>query len=524
VVFRSPLPDVVIPDVPLTDFVLEHAVSRRDKPALVEAATGRTLTYGELADGVQRVAAGLSRRGFDKGDVLTVYSPNLPEYAVVFHGVASAGGAVHSANPLLTPDELRFQLTDARARLLVTVPALVEKAREGVEGTGVEDVLVIGEQSFAALLESDGEPSTVSINPQEDVVALPYSSGTTGGCKGVMLTHRNLVANICQLGAHLLADETTVALGVLPFFHIYGLVVVLNNTLRRGGTVVTMSRYDLEGMLVAIEEHRITHAFVVPPIVLALARQPAVEEHDLGSLHFVMSGAAPLGADLEQECIDRLGVKFRQGYGLTETSPVTHMVPHLPGAERLGSVGPPIPNSEVKIVDPVTGEAVGPGERGEVWVRGPHVMKGYLGNDDATAFTVDADGWLHSGDIGLADAEGYLTVVDRMKELIKVKGYQVAPAELEAVLLTHPAVADAAVVPTPDEEAGEVPTAYVVLRDECEAEEIVSFVAERVAPYKRIRRCEVIDAIPKSASGKILRRVLVERERARAGSRVRPQV
>jgi acyl-CoA synthetase (AMP-forming)/AMP-acid ligase II len=276
-----------------------------------------------------------------------------------------------------------------------------------------------------------------------------------------------------------------------------------------------MPRFDLEGMLGAIEEHGITHAFVVPPIVLALARHPAVEEHDLGSLSFVMSGAAPLGADLEQECIDRLGCKFRQGYGLTETSPVTHMVPHVAGAERLGSVGPPIPNSEVKIVDPVTGEPVGPGGRGEVWVRGPHVMKGYLANEAATAITVDADGWLHTGDIGLADEEGYLTVVDRLKELIKVKGYQVAPAELEAVLLTHPAVADAAVVPSPDEEAGEVPTAYVALRAECDADDIVAFVSERVAPYKRIRRCEIVDEIPKSASGKILRRVLVEQERAR---------
>ena len=515
VVYRSPLPDVEIPDVSLTTFVLERAFEHRDRAALVEVPTSRTVTYGDLVDGIRCFAAGLSRRGFRKGDALAIYSPNLPEYAIAFHGVASAGGAVHPANPLLTANELRFQLSDSQARFVVTVPPLLEKAREAVEGTPVEDVFVIGERSFAALLESEGEPPTVSIDPAEDVVALPYSSGTTGGCKGVMLTHRNLVANICQLGAHLGADEQTVALGVLPFFHIYGLVVVLNNTLRAGGTVVTMPRFDLEGMLGAIEEHGITHAFVVPPIVLALARHPAVEEHDLGSLSFVMSGAAPLGADLEQECIDRLGCKFRQGYGLTETSPVTHMVPHVAGAERLGSVGPPIPNSEVKIVDPVTGEPVGPGGRGEVWVRGPHVMKGYLANEAATAITVDADGWLHTGDIGLADEEGYLTVVDRLKELIKVKGYQVAPAELEAVLLTHPAVADAAVVPSPDEEAGEVPTAYVALRAECDADDIVAFVSERVAPYKRIRRCEIVDEIPKSASGKILRRVLVEQERAR---------
>jgi len=375
---------------------------------------------------------------------------------------------------------------------------------------------VIGEQSFDDLLASEAEPPTVTIDPAEDVVVLPYSSGTTGVCKGVMLTHRNLVANICQLGAHLGADEKTVALGVLPFFHIYGLVVVLNNTLREGGTVVTMPRFDLEGMLTAIEQHRITHAFVVPPIVLALAKQAAVEEHDLSVLHFVMSGAAPLGADLEQECIDRLGVTFRQGYGLTETSPVTHMVPHVPGFERLGSVGPPVPNSEVKIVDPLTGDEAAPGERGEVWVRGPHVMKGYLANEVATAMTVDSDGWLHTGDIGLADAEGYLTVVDRMKELIKVKGYQVAPAQLEAVLLQHPAIADAAVIGVPDEEAGELPKAFVVLREPgTSAEAIIADTARQLAPHQRIRRLEFVDAIPKSPSGKILRREL----RARSATR-----
>jgi acyl-CoA synthetase (AMP-forming)/AMP-acid ligase II len=513
VVYRSPLPDVDIPDVSLTSFVLERAASRSEKAALVDATSGRTLTYGELAEGIRRAAAGLSRRGFGKGDVLNIYSPNLPEYAVAFHAVASLGGIVHPANPLLTADELRFQLSDSGARFIVTVPQLVDKAREAARGE--VELLVIGERSFADLLETDDEPRSVSIDPGEDIVTLPYSSGTTGVCKGVMLTHRNVVANLCQLGAHLGSDEDEVALGVLPFFHIYGLVVVLNNALRNTGTVVTMPRFDLEGMLGAIQEQRITHAFVVPPIVLALARHPVVENYDLSSVDFVMSGAAPLSAELEHECAERVDSTFRQGYGMTEASPVTHMVPSAPGWERPGSVGPPVPNSEVLLIDAASGEPVEPGELGEVWVRGPHVMKGYLGNQEATALTIDSDGWLHTGDLGTADDEGYLTVVDRLKELIKVKAYQVAPAELEAVLLTHPAVADAAVVPTPDEEAGEVPTAYVVLRAECEPDEIVAYVSERVAPYKRIRNCEVIDEIPKSASGKILRRVLVERERAK---------
>ena len=515
--FRSPFGDVEIPDVPFTSFVLERAEAHRDKPALVDATSGSTLTHGDLVDGVRRVAASLARRGFGKGDVLSLYLPNVPEYAIAFHAVASLGGIVHPANPLLTAKELCFQLSDSRARFLVTVPALVEKAREAAAGSQVEDVFVIGERSFAELLETDDEPPEVAVDP-DDVVALPYSSGTTGFSKGVMLTHRNLVANLCQIEPHLMVGEEEVALGVLPFFHIYGLIVVLNYALRQAATVVTMPRFDFEGVLGAIQERGITHAFVVPPIVLALARQPAVERYELSSLDFVMSGAAPLSPELEQECAERLGCLFRQGYGLTEASPVTHMVPHTPGWERPGSVGPPIPNSEVVLVDPGSAEPVEPGRPGEVWVRGPHVMKGYLGNPAATSLTIDADGWLHTGDIGVAEEDGYLTVVDRLKELIKVKAYQVAPAELEALLLTHPAIADAAVVPSPDEEAGEVPKAYVVLCGECEVDEIVAFVAERVAPYKRIRRCEVVKEIPKSPSGKILRRVLVERERApRAG-------
>src|SRR5437763_8297072 len=267
--FRSPFPDVAVPDVPLTKFVLERAAAHRDKPALVEATTGRTVTHGDLADSVPRVAAGLARRGFGKGDVLSVYCPNLPEYPVAFHGVASLGGIVHPANPLLTAEELCFQLTDSRARFLVTVPGLSEKARTAAASSQVEDVFVIGERSFAELLETDDEAPEVSVDP-DDVVALPYSSGTTGFSKGVRLTHRNLVANLCQIEPHLLAGEDEVALGVLPFFHIYGLVVVLNYALRQGATVVTIPRFDLEVVLGAIEQHRITHAFVVPPIVLAL--------------------------------------------------------------------------------------------------------------------------------------------------------------------------------------------------------------------------------------------------------------
>jgi acyl-CoA synthetase (AMP-forming)/AMP-acid ligase II len=306
------------------------------------------------------------------------------------------------------------------------------------------------------------------------------------------------------------ADDTLV--GVLPLFHIYGLNVVMNAVLRNGATLVTMPRFDLEGFLGLVQEHRATKAHLVPPIVLALAKSPVVERFDLSSLTLVNSGAAPLSAELQEAAAQRIGCPVVQGYGMTESSPVTHVTPLDPERHRVGSIGPPVPNTECRIVDVAGGGELGAGEEGEVCVRGPQVMRGYLDDPEATADTVDADGWLHTGDVGRADDDGYVVLVDRVKELIKYKGYQVAPAELEALLVQHPAVAEAAVVGRPDEEAGEVPKAFVALSGEATEEEIMAFVAERVAPYKKLRACEVVDEIPKSPSGKILRRVLNERE------------
>jgi acyl-CoA synthetase (AMP-forming)/AMP-acid ligase II len=335
-----------------------------------------------------------------------------------------------------------------------------------------------------------------------------------------MLTHRNVVANLCQMRPVTPIGEGDTIAGVLPFFHIYGMTVIMNQALWCGATVVTMPRFEMGAFLDVLERRRITKAHLVPPIVLALAKHPDVEGRDLSSLRWINSGAAPLGAELAEACAARLGCRVVQGYGLTETSPVTHAVPVETGENRPGSIGPPIPGTEVRVVDVVTGAELGPGEDGEVWIRGPQVMRGYLGNEEATRETVDADGWLHTGDIGHADADGWFFLVDRLKELIKVKGFQVAPAELEAVLLDHPRIADAAVVASPDDEAGEVPKAYVVAAEgaRLDAEEVMAFVAERVASYKRVRRVQVTDAIPKSASGKVLRRVLRERERAATGA------
>src|SRR5436309_366271 len=517
VIFKSPYPDVALPHVSLHAFVLRRAAALGDKPALVDAASGRSLTYAALAAGVSRVAAGLAARGFRPGDVLGVFMPNAPEFALAFHGTLAAGGVVTTINSLSTVQDAAFQLRDARARFLVTVPPFRDRAGPVARQRGIEEVFVLGSAQgatpFAALLEHDAPAPHVSIDPAMDLAALPYSSGTTGFPKGVMLTHRNLVANLLQTGAvHTLAAEDRV-MAVLPFFHLYGMQVVMNLALWYGATLVTMPKFELEPFLGLVQQHRITRAFVVPPIVLALAKHPAVDGYDLSSLRRMMSGAAPLDAGLETACARRLGCELVQGYGLTEASPVTHANSDEQGRSRPGAVGPPLPNTECRVVDVATGRDLGPGEDGEILIRGPQVMQGYLDNPQATAATLDADGWLHTGDIGRVDAAGFFTIVDRAKELIKYKGFQVPPAELEAVLCTHPAVGDAAVIPIPDEACGEVPKAFVVLKEAATAADLMAYVAERVAPYKKIRAVEVIDAIPKSPSGKILRRVLKERER-----------
>lgn len=519
-IFRGPYPDVSIPEVSITDFIFQTIGEFRDKPALIDGPSGRTLTYGQFEDAVRRTAASLARKGFRKGDVFGIFSTNCPEFGVAFHAVAMLGGISTLVNPLYTAEEAGFQLNNSGAKFLVTSPLFIDKAREAAESSKVMALFVFGEAAdatpFASLLESDGDVPKVEINPREDLVALPYSSGTTGLPKGVMLTHYNLVANMRQMeGLDYFHSEDTL-LCVLPLFHIYGLVVILNMGLHMGATIVMVPRFDLEQFLTLIQKYRVTLSHVVPPIVLQLAQNPLIEKYDLSSLKMIFSGAAPLGVDLSRDCMARVGCGIRQGYGMTETSPVTHSSPPKPDDMKLGAVGPAAPNTECKLVDPASGDELGPNQEGELWVRGPQVMIGYLNNLEATANTIDSDGWLHTGDIGYADEDGHFYIVDRMKELIKYKGFQVAPAELEAVLLSHPKIADAAVIPCADEEAGEVPKAFVVLSGEATAEEIMDFVAERLAPHKKIRFVEFIAQIPKSASGKILRRVLVEQERAKA--------
>ncbi len=525
-IFKSPYPDVDIPDISLTEFVLSRTRQFGDKPALIDGPSGRTITYAQLGGAVRLVASSLAKRGFGKGDVLAIYSPNIPEYAVAFHAVSLLGATVTTVNPLYTAQELAHQLKDAGARYLLTISLFLENAKTAAAQSNIEEIFtfdpVDGATPFATLLQSDGALPEISINPAEDIVVMPYSSGTTGYPKGVMLTHRNLVANLVQMDGITgidITNEDDIIMGILPFFHIYGMVVIMNMSLSRGATIVTMPRFDMVQFLELVQKHKITRVNLVPPILVGLAKHPIVDQYDLSSLVELFSGAAPLGQALATEVKNRLHCRVVQGYGLTETSPVTHVYNQtMTETEKLSSIGPAVPNTEVMVVDPTSGEPVGHNTNGEIWIRGPQVMKGYLNNPDATAATLDEEGWLHTGDIGYIDDEGFFYIVDRLKELIKYKGFQVAPAELEALLLSHPAIADVAVIPSPDEEAGEVPKAFVVLKAEATAEAIMAWVAERVSPQKKVRRIEFVSEVPKSLSGKILRRVLVEQERAKRES------
>lgn len=517
--FVSQYPDVDIPEVSLYQAIFGGASAYPDRVALIDGSSGTEVTYGDLIRSIDAFAAALAERGIGRGDVVAIFSPNLPQYAVVFHGALRAGAAATTINSLYTPDEVAHQLRDSAAVLLVTVSPFLDRAAAAAaaDGVAVRETVVIdgapGHPSLADLLATTAAPPEVAIDPADDLAVLPYSSGTTGLPKGVMLTHRNLVANLMQHSALAPTGVDSRILAVLPFFHIYGMEVMMNCGLYAGSTVVTMPKFELAEFLRVITEHRTDRVYIAPPVAVALAKHPMVDSYDLSVIDILLSGAAPLDEELAAAVHRRIGCKVRQGYGMTEASPLTHAIPSGRDDIRVGTVGLLAPNMQARLVDPATGEDVGAGGRGELWLRGPNIMKGYLNNPEATAATIDADGWLRTGDVATVDGNGVYTIVDRVKELIKYKGYQVPPAELEALLLTHPSIADAAVVGAHDADGEEIPKAFVVRQPDAElsADEVMAFVAERVAPHKKVRVVEFIEQVPKSASGKILRKLLRDR-------------
>ncbi|KAL3525878.1 hypothetical protein ACH5RR_014250 [Cinchona calisaya] len=525
-IFRSLYPPVQVPDdLTLPDFVLQNAEKYSEKVAFVDAVTGKGCTYGEVTRDIRRFAKALRSIGLRKGRVVVVMLPNIIEYGIIALGIMSAGGVFSGANPASHASEIKKQVETSEATLIITDASNHMKVNDlGLPVIVVGEERVEGSMYWDELLEAAERANTDIINEvvqQTDLCALPFSSGTTGLSKGVMLTHRNIVANLSSslfsVGPEMIGQVTI--LGLVPFFHIYGLTGICCATIRNKGKVVVMPKYELRAFMNALITHEITFAPIVPPIILGLVKNPIVDEFDLSKLKLrsIMTAAAPLAPEILNEFENKFpGIVVQEAYGMTEHSCITisHGDPRKGhGIAKRNSVGFILPNLEVKFVDPDTGRSLPKNTPGEICVRSQCVMKGYYKNEHETALTIDKDGWLHTGDVGYIDDDGDVFVVDRIKELIKYKGFQVAPAELEGVLLTHPSVEDAAVVGLPDAEAGEIPGAWVVMSPEAKEneEDITNYVASNVAHYKKVRRLQFVDTIPKSPSGKIMRRLIKDK-------------
>eukprot|EP01018_Ginkgo_biloba_P002214 Gb_19734 [translate_table: standard] len=507
-----------IPEDDLLDLPT-FALSRQHKGriALVDSLTGTQISYPQLTHHVMAVAAGLHGLGVTQGDVVLVVSPNFLHFPVLAMAIMSIGAIISAANPLHSSSEIQKQMEISMPVLVFTIPDLVDKFK----GMGVRLVMIGSDEesaeyscvcSLAKLLRSDpSKKPSVKIH-LEDTAVLLYSSGTTGRSKGVMCTHRNLIA-ITSIFCTVMDVETSckdVYLCTIPLFHMYGLAFFACGLLGIGATVVIMPKFKIEDLLLSIQKYRVTHLPVAPPIVMALSNAHVGSKYDLSSLKEVTSGGAPLGRDQMESFKSRFpGVLILQTYGLTETSgPAT--LSEASEGRCYGSVGKLVPNLEAKVVDPDTKMSMPPNKRGELWLRGPIIMKGYCNDKEATSLALDSEGWFHTGDACYIDEEGRIYIVDRLKELIKYKGFQVAPAELEDILLSNPEIEDAAVIPYVDEVAGEIPMACIVRKpgSNLREEDVINFVGIQVAPYKKIRRVTFVNSVPRSPSGKIIRRNL----------------
>lgn len=502
-VIHSPFPDVDLRDETITQRVFSNLTTRPSDVVLIDGPSGKTTTAASLMDQIKRLAGGITTAGFGAGKTVALMAPNIPEFCVVFHGVAWAGGTITTLNPSYTSSEVAHQMSDANADILLTIPDLLDTAKAGA---GDRPVIAIGTPEFDALF---GTPldAQVRVDLDTHTLVLPYSSGTTGLPKGVMLSHRNLVVNVDQamLATNFQPGEITA--GFLPLFHIYGMTALMNMHLAGGGALVTMPRFDLPLFLQISQDHKAKRMWIVPPVGLALAKHPLIDDFDLSHLEQVFIAAAPSGAELTDAITARLHCTTLQGYGMTELSPVSHLVPG--DAPRSGAAGLLVSNTSCKIVDPDSGASLPIGKEGELWIKGPQVMQGYLNNPEATALSITTDGWLRTGDIAWIDADGYMFIVDRLKELIKYKGFQVAPAELEATLVAMKGISDAAVIGLPDDAAGELPIAFIVRSEAGPTEAAIhAHVESHLAHFKKLHQIRFVEVIPKSASGKILRRFL----------------
>jgi long-chain acyl-CoA synthetase len=506
------------------DVILQSCQRNASKTALIDTSCDRRFTFGEYGSLVESLAHGLISAGLAPGEVVAIFLPNSWEFAIAYHAATLAGGIPTLLNPAYREREIRYQLENSGAVFLISDAPLLENvnlanlpALRRVFTTRHE---CAGCEEFASLLRPALSNASAKFpDPREDsrlsIAALPYSSGTTGLPKGVMLSHHNLVANVYQVlgpnAASLTPDD--IMLCFLPLYHIYGLTVALTLSLTLGSTLVLVPRFDLQKLCALLVQEGVTMMPMVPPAINALCQ--AVEAGIFPKNHkvrWIKSGAAPLAPELARRLTDLTGIPVNQGYGMTEASPVTHVgYVAPPEMNRPASVGQPLALTECKIVD-LAGNEVAPGEQGELAMRGPQIMLGYWKEPQATAAAL-RDGWYFSGDIVRTDADGFYYVLDRSKEMIKYKGFPVAPAEVEAVLLEHSAVRDCGVVAKPDLAAGEIPCAFVVLREGFTPSaaletELCGFVADRLARHKQPREIRFVDVVPRTPSGKILRREL----------------
>jgi acyl-CoA synthetase (AMP-forming)/AMP-acid ligase II len=520
--FRESIPNYE--HIPLYVYLERAAEQWPDKVAVIDGE--RRVTYAEMLAQAQSFATGLVEMGVQKGDRVAILAPNCAEYPSVLFGVMMTGAVITTLNPTYREGEVAHQLNNSGASILVAHSALGEVIALTRPLVGeIREIISIGGSMEGAtkyedvMASASGTLPQVDIDPDNDLAALPYSSGTTGLSKGVMLSHFNIGANVQQMN---LRDEIAiyqhddVGILFLPMFHIYGLFFMISS-IAAGGTLSTMARFDMEAFLDLIERDRVTILPMPPPVILGLVNYPKLADHDLSSLRWSIVAAAPTSAELQKRGSEALGGIVIQGYGMTELSPVSHLDYVEAGMYEYGSVGTPFDDTEVRVVDIEDGVTDLPlGEEGELLVRAPQVMKGYYNNPEATAETITPEGWLHTGDIGRMDGDRRLWITDRKKELIKFKGFQVPPAELEGILLEHPDVVDACVIGKPDDEAGEIPKAFVVAaNDDADAAEIIEFVNGKVANFKNIAEMEFVDEIPKNPTGKILRRILRDKEMAK---------
>ncbi|QBD78884.1 4-coumarate--CoA ligase family protein [Ktedonosporobacter rubrisoli] len=518
-------PPIAFPEIPY-DHLLRRSAERYPEHVAI-IYHDLSLTYREIEAMVNSIANGLRELGLGKGDIICLFTVNRPEYTITLNAAASIGAVISPMNPAYKEREISYQLENCEAKAIVVYRELLPILQHVLSQKTfphLQHIIVTGNNvpesmpqaiPFGQLLRASSpqRPPAVEIHGN-DLLALPYSSGTTGLPKGTMLSHRNLTTNHLQFLTATRITSTDRTIIFLPMYHIYG-VMLTGIFLAAGGTQILLERFDMERTLQLCEQYGVTWFFAVPPIILGLANTTDLSR--MRSVKYLMNAAAPIPVDPARKFQERTGIPIVQGYGLTESSPDTHFSPLDPARIRLDSAGMIVHNTEQKIVDIETGEReLPPGEDGEIVVRGPQVMLGYWKDPEETA-RVLRDGWLYTGDIGHVDADGQTYIVDRKKEMIKYKAFSIAPAELESLLLEHPAVQDAAVIGIPDDEAGQVPKSFVVLRagQQASPAELISFVNSKLAGYKKLHAIEFIEAIPKVASGKILRRELQAREQAR---------